>query len=180
MSANQENFRIWYARVLEYLSKDGHAGFAMLMIAFPILERYLREKSGVHEGNLNDKSYDELRAVFPMLVDKKMASDFWHVYRNGLLHQVTMSQQNRAGLRMPDGWLSGDAEMISVDGSGSFWVHPAKFSFRVIEVIDADFATFEGAHSVNHPLPVVHHAMGATATPTLAYTTFTAPPTGTP
>jgi hypothetical protein len=160
MNTSLDNFRLWYSRVLSVLSKDGDAGFVILMTAFPLLERYLREKSGVHEGNLRrdlgQSFYTHLRVIFPALIDNVQAENFWQVYRNGILHHVTLSQQNQRGVRMPNGWLSGSADMITVDSLGDFWVHPAKFSQKVVEMIEADFGTFEGASSVNHPFPSIH------------------------
>jgi hypothetical protein len=155
MSNNLDNFRCWYSRILDILYEDEHAGFVILMIAFPLLERYLREKSGDHEGNLTDEFYNELRHIYPALTDRSIASTFWQVYRNGILHQVTLSQANRKGIHMPEGWLSSGVEMITIGSFGEFWVHPMKFSRRVVETIESDFATFEGQSSDNHPLPVV-------------------------
>lgn len=122
------------------------------MISFPLIERYLREKSGVHEGQLNDSFYSELQTIFPALADQETAKQFWHVYRNGLLHQVTLSLKDRKGIKMPTGWLHQDVDLLSIDTSGDFWVHPTKFAKKVIEVIENDFATFEGCHSNSHPL----------------------------
>ena len=49
---HHDNFRAWFSKILEGLYSVQDAGFPILMISFPLLERYLREKSGVHEGNL--------------------------------------------------------------------------------------------------------------------------------
>lgn len=125
------------------------------MISFPLLERYLREKSSVHEGNLTDLFYSELQIIFPSLNSQDIAKQFWHVYRNGLLHQVTLSQKNSKGMKMPTGWLHKQVDLLTIDKSGDFWVHPVKFSKKVIEVIENDFSIFEGQHSPNHPLPKV-------------------------
>ncbi|MEE8329333.1 MAG: hypothetical protein V3R54_05325, partial [Thermodesulfovibrionia bacterium] len=94
MNKNLDNFRVWYSKILEALYLKENAGFVILMISFPLLERYLREKSGVHEGNLNDSFHSELQTIFPVLTSQEIAKQFWHVYRNGLLHQVTLSQKN--------------------------------------------------------------------------------------
>jgi len=126
------------------------------MVAFPLLERYLREKSGVHEGEKNDSFYKELVSVFPELTSQNYARHFWQVYRNGLLHQVTVSQKNKKGIKMPDGWVSNDVAVVSKDSNGDFWVHPSKFAKRVIDTIEKDFATFEAQHSPGYPLPTVH------------------------
>src|SRR5665213_484930 len=118
MPTHLHNFRCWYSGILDSLYTNGNAGFVILMVAFPLLERYLREMSGVNEGELTDRFYDELRRVFPVIPDNSIARQFWQVYRNGLLHQVTLSQQNRRGLRMPEGWLSGNVAAITIDASG--------------------------------------------------------------
>ncbi len=61
MDNNLNNFRSWYSNILHDLYSKQDAGFIILMISFPLLERYLREKSGVHEGNLTDSFYSELQ-----------------------------------------------------------------------------------------------------------------------
>lgn len=155
MNIHHDNFRAWYSRILEGLYSIQDAGFPILMISFPLLERYLREKSGVHEGNLNDSFYSELQKIFPTLTNLDLAKQFWHVYRNGLLHQVTLSRQDRKGIQMPIGWLHKDSDILIIDAGGNFKVHPVKLSKKVIEVIENDFATFEGQNSPHHPLPKV-------------------------
>ena len=156
MNTNRDNFRAWYSKVLDGLYSDQNAGFVILMISFPLLERYLREKSSVHEGKLNASFYSELQRIFPVITTQETAKQFWQVYRNGLLHQVTLSLKNKKGIQMPAGWLHQDVDLLKIDGSGNFWVHPAKFAKIVIEVIENDFETFEGQHSDSHPLPRVH------------------------
>lgn len=157
MTKHADNFKLWFSEPLNTLYANPHAGFAILMVTIPLLERYLREKSFVYEGEkLGDPFYDELRHIFPTLPDNTVARDFWHVYRNGLLHQGTLSQRNRRGLRMPDGWVSRRSQAVEIDRDGDFSVHPAEFAKTVIRAIEADFSTFEGPHSFNHPLPVGH------------------------
>jgi hypothetical protein len=153
MSTNHDNFNLWYADILDGLYHNGDAGFAILIIALPLLERYLREKSGVHEGNLDSNFYSELRMVFPALKDEATAQEFWHVYRNGLLHQVTLSQKNKRGVSMPEAWLSSKVAAVEIGQNGDFWVHPAKFAKLVVSTIKRDFTIFEGESSPNHPLP---------------------------
>ena len=156
MDCHKKNFEVWYKAILEWLYSNRDAGFVILMVAFPLLERYLREKSRVQDRNLNNGSYNELASVFPELKSQKDARNFWHVYRNGLLHQVAFSKKNRKGIKLPDGWVSNDVAAISKDSNGDFWVHPAEFAKRVIDTIEKDFATFEAQHSPDHPLPSVH------------------------
>ncbi len=157
MDCHKKNFEDWYKAILEGLYSNPNAGFVILMVAFPLLERYLREKSGVHEGSRNDSFHKELAAVFPELKSQKDPPHFWQVYRNGLLHQVTFSKRkNRQGIKLPDGWVSNKGAAVSIDSNGDFWVHPSQFAKRVIDTIEKDFPTFEGQHSPDHPLPSVH------------------------
>ena len=156
MSDHFHNFKCWHKEVLESLYSNENAGFVLLIATFPLLERYLREKSGAHENKtLPPAFYAELRKILPALPDDDVADQFWHVYRNGLLHQVTLSMGKRKSIKPPIGWLGSKAEILTLDPSGNFWVHPVKFARKVIKVIEADFATFEGTHSTNHPLPLV-------------------------
>jgi hypothetical protein len=56
MKDDYHNFVRWFKEPLRRLYKDPHAGFAIVMLSLPILERYLREKSGVREQpNLDDR-----------------------------------------------------------------------------------------------------------------------------
>lgn len=164
MTNNLDNFRSWYSNILEELYSRQDAGFVILMISFPLLERYLREKSGVHEGNLNDTFYNELQTIFPALTSQELAKQFWQVYRNGLLHQVSLSMKDKKGIQMPSSWLHKEAEILSIGKSGDFWVHPVKFAKKVIEIIENDFTTFEGPHSTSHPLPRIHPITLGTST----------------
>jgi hypothetical protein len=47
MSDSRENFDAWFVNVLESLYPRREAGFVILMIAFPLLERYLRQRVGL-------------------------------------------------------------------------------------------------------------------------------------
>jgi hypothetical protein len=118
---------------------------------FPLLERYLRQWVGLpaEDDRINNpRFYDELRKLFPALHDRNQAQDFWQVYRNGLLHQGTFSQQ-----RVISGLASHDiAETISIDQNGNFCVHPVLFAKRVLEQIANDFSTFEGTSTAAPPL----------------------------
>lgn len=152
MNTHHENFRAWYADVLKSIYPLREAGFAILMIAFPLLERYLRQKLQLPaQATLNDSFYDELIQLFPQLQDRTTAKNFWQVYRNGILHEVTLSKQNRRGNLMPLGSLSHDKAMVSLESDGSFWIHPVLFSQHVVQTIENDFSVFEG--TATSPLP---------------------------
>lgn len=155
MSTCRENYESWFKGVVQLLHKDGNAGLAILMITIPLLERYLREKSGIYEGQLNDDFYSEFIVVFPQLTNPKHGAEVWHIFRNGLLHQVTLSRGKRNGDAMQPGWLSYDGPALFRDVSGVYCINPRKFADEIFRVIDSDFETFEGRNSVNHPMPIV-------------------------
>ncbi len=156
MTSDYDNFKSWFADVLVKLFPDRNNGFAILMIAFPLLERYIRQKVGLTpKQDLSDDSIDELLKLYPELKSRQVARQFWQVYRNGLLHEVTLSRTNRKGSTMPVGWISHDRQIISIEPDGSFWIHPVIFAERVIEAINADFTTFQGHSSTTSALPIV-------------------------
>src|SRR5882672_9726649 len=140
--ANIDNYRSWFKEPIERLYADGHGGFAVLILTIPLLERYLREKSGVHEGDLNTRFYDEFLKLFPKLGTRDVAKEFWQVYRNGLLHQVTMSKAYRSGINVRPGWITAQSDAITVD-AGGFLCDPRGFAVTVLAAVEANFATFE-------------------------------------
>jgi hypothetical protein len=143
MSTDYDNFKSWYVDVLTKLFPDREAGFAILMISFPLLERLLRNRAGLLPGrNLVEPFYAELLVLFKELQTTDTAKEFWNIYRNGLLHQVSMSRQKINGDILPIGWLSHDKPGITVDDRGSFWIHPVDFAKKVIDEINADFDSF--------------------------------------
>jgi hypothetical protein len=132
MPTPREHFDSWFVKVLESLYQKHDAGFVIMMTVFPLLERYLRQRSGIPGENvrLNDKFFEELRGIFPKLGDASQARAFWQVYRNGLLHQGTFSQQETVyyGLASHD-----IPETIVIDKTtGNFVVHPVRFAKEVL------------------------------------------------
>ncbi len=157
MATDFENFKSWYSEILTKLYPNRDSGFSILMIVFPILERYLRHKNGLgHKENLTDGCMAELRNIFPALPTIEVALKFWNVFRNGILHQVTLSRENRSGTLMPEGWLSHDIDTaISIEPDGRFLIHPVNFSKQIVEKIESDFATFEKGSAFSTKLPKV-------------------------
>ncbi len=168
MKEHQDNFLKWFKEPLTALYGNEHAGFVILMISIPLLERYLREKSGVHEGELNSQFYGAFLGVFPTAQNHEVAKKFWQVYRNGLLHQVTLSRQDRKGRIMPNAGVHESApELEYRNADDEFTVSPRKFSETVLKAIEADFLVFLGSGSPNHPPAEVSQATGISGYPGL-------------
>jgi hypothetical protein len=159
LSVEVGNFRSWFVEVLTGLYEQPNAGFAILMIAFPILERYLRQKVRIASGvDLDDRAYDELARLFPELRDKDSARRVWHVFRHGILHQTTFSSRTKRGKALPAGVLSHEVARLEIDANGTLLVNAVDFSKRVIEIVEADFATYVGAGGGSAlPLPTVSY-----------------------
>jgi hypothetical protein len=81
---------------------------------------------------------------------------FWQVYRNGFLHQATLSLHNSKGVALPAGSLTHDVTApVTIEANGSFVLHPKLFSEQIVRTIKADFATFVGIGMPTPQLPTV-------------------------
>ena len=161
-----EDFKSWFVESLKPLRTNGHAGFIFVLIAFPLLERYLRGKSGCPEGQtLTQRFFSNLGTLFPRISGKE--NDFWNCYRNGLLHQVTFPKakltKNGIWVGLPEAGLSGhDKGPVYYDlASNQFFLNPLAFFDLVTSTILADFPPYESAGSANYRLPqAVEHETG--------------------
>ena len=150
MTEDENYFRKWFVDVLEPLRDKGDAGFVFAVVSLPLLERYLREKSDAGQAStLPQEFFDELGALFPDIAGKER--DFWHCYRNGLLHQAAFSKA-KIGKRievMSNAALSGyDIRPVYFDiSSDTFYLNPMTFFDRVTTTILSDFATYMGSLS---------------------------------
>ncbi|HRI39984.1 MAG TPA: hypothetical protein PLO50_15620 [Nitrospira sp.] len=156
MSDHFANFKSWYTEVLAKLYTDRNTGLVVFMISFPLVERYLRQKSGLDPNqDLSNQFMNEFRKIFPVLRDDAMARQFWNVYRNGFLHQAALSRSTRRGA-LPAGALTHDiSDAIKLERDGSFLVNPVLFSQRIVREIEEDFSTFVGANSTAPAFPTV-------------------------
>jgi hypothetical protein len=156
------DFDLWFAKHIDHLNADPHGGFAVLMIAIPLLERYLREKSGSHEGNLSTAFYVEFSKLFPT-VPSTVVDQFWHCYRNGLLHQATFSKKPHKSRPAPGIWITSRSaahpDIINFDSTQNvFHLLPKEFTEKVVATIRSDFATYQAPGSPSHPPPTVRPA----------------------
>jgi hypothetical protein len=181
------NFKAWYADVLEGLHANRNAGIPAFMITLPLLERYLRLKSGLTPQDDVDSTFRaNLIALFPALLDDQVARDFWTVFRHGFLHQATLSWKTRGGDDLPAARLTHDVPDPVRIGSDGFTVNPVSFSRAVISAIEQDFNTFVGQASDAPPLlkvsqhpdpakPAGYSAPGTSMTPPIIVSTSSRP-----
>lgn len=146
---DEERFDLWFKQPIVSLMDNKDAGFALLMLSFPILERYLRRKLNITEDNLCSHFYDQLVWVFPGLDSPFNARQFWKAYRHGLMHQATV--------QAPEGkfvFVHNDVNVAYVSDDGKeFWVSPKHLAARVLQIIEDDLPTFES--SGKQPLATV-------------------------
>jgi len=158
---HRANFKSWYVDVLEGMYANQNSGIAVFIITLPLLERYLRLKSGMtpkDDVSAKREFRENLGAMFPALRDDQTALNFWTVFRHGFLHQTTLSLETRKGLDLPIGRLTHHPvqDSVRVETDGSFTVNPVSYSRTVVSVIEGDFVTFVGKDSDAPPLPKVH------------------------
>jgi hypothetical protein len=154
----QLQFKKWYVEILNGLYPNRDAGFALLMIVFPLLERYLRGKHSIPLGGSIGKGGEAgLLIIFPELKTKRNAGAFWKVYRHGLLHQVTLFTKNIVGSSLPACRITHDIPIeIAIEADGTYTLNPVLFAKKVIELILSDFDTFKNEQKASiYPLPSV-------------------------
>jgi hypothetical protein len=151
-------FKQWFREPIEFLIAKEHTGFAVMMIAIPLIERLLRRRCKIGDQHWTDAFYDELYRVFPSLGDGAGAREFWQAFRNGILHQATLSLKGPRGAEfsgtvgfkaLPPGtpiMLQRSPEHLSC------WVDPVAFARSVLNEVENDFQTFQEAEPEKHPI----------------------------
>ena len=153
MKMDETQFRKWYVEILEDLYQK-EAGFPIMLIALPILERYLREETGIGENTLDDRFFNGLIGVFQEIKEINKAKQFWHTYRNGLLHQVTFSLRNMKNQTMPPSCIRFDQdEPVVYDENDRVSVNPILFAKKIVDKVLANYKCMNGSRSPNHPIP---------------------------
>jgi hypothetical protein len=165
-ATTRDNFEAWFGAPLAKLMADQDSGFAVVMIVFPLLERYLR---AVTKAEPNSTAFNRaLLNVLPELTDEKGANMFWAIYRHGILHNVALSRETHG--------LSHAKPVVEVWPNGRVWMNPNLFAERVLAAIRADFTRFE----IGVPLPQAQRVVeGIEGTPTyVSYLGTSMPPSG--
>ena len=159
MNANKENFLKWFKQPLEQLYSNSDAGFAVMVISLPLLERYLREKSKTFEAtSVSLQFHRDLIKLFPVLSSEEFAKKFWESCRHGLLHQVTFRQKTASDPAID---LTGGIKEFEYDAKqNAIRLNPFWFSKKIVETIESDFSTFEGLNSSRHKLPQISQGIG--------------------
>jgi hypothetical protein len=140
------------------MNANPDGAFAVMMLTLPLAERYFREKVGIGDATLNSAFHLEFANAFN--INEQISRDFWQVYRNGLMHQATLSKVNRNGITMPRGLMTlktaATPHSINFDSTtNEFAVLPKELSEEVIKIIRNDFLTFESQGNVRNPAPIV-------------------------
>jgi hypothetical protein len=149
-SDNRANFEVWFGSKLTPLIADPGAGFIVAMVAFPLLERYLRRKSGAKPSTKEFRA--ALLHIFPELGRAAVAQQFWESYRHGLLHNVVLNMESHG--------LSYNKPILEIAPGNVIWMNPGKFMERVLTTIRGGFETFEEPRA--SPLPQVFKIPGTT------------------
>jgi hypothetical protein len=78
MATTQDYFNEWFRDVLRDLYKDSRAGFVVVITSIALLERYLRQRSGLSpkDKKLTKKFRTEFRILFPQIPDGDVAKAF--------------------------------------------------------------------------------------------------------
>jgi hypothetical protein len=167
MTNSQADFRKWFVDSLSPLRPSGDTGFIFLLVAIPILERYLRRKSRCPDGQeLNEAFFNELSKFLGEISGRER--DFWSCYRNGLLHHVTFAQakwmkKEKEWRELPKAAISGhDPRPVYFDqAKNEFYVNPIAFFDLLTIAVLADFATYESDGDIRYSLLSTRDPLGA-------------------
>jgi hypothetical protein len=162
MATSEVDFRKWFVESLAPLRTNCDAGFIFVFVAFPLLERYLRRKSGSPDGeNLTPAFFNHLALLFNEIADNEHL--FWDCYRNGLLHQATFPQakldkKTRIWTSLPGAGISGydPRPVYFLPETRQFFLNPISFFDVVTQAILSDFATYEKSATTHYSLPSIY------------------------
>ena len=141
-----KDYRHWFVNIVKDMYPKRDAGLVILITAFPLLERYIREKADIlPTENFLKKGGEALFKIFPELLSTDNAEKFWKIFRHGLLHQVTFFSRDIRGIALPGSCVTHDIPVvINVEADGVFVLHPVLFAKRVLDLIESDFEMFRG------------------------------------
>ncbi len=164
------NFHQWIRAPIRKLLPTKHAGFALAMIAFPVLERWIRGKVGIRDLPLRNNALDrfsaELAAQFESLRDPANGSfphaahAFWQAFRNGILHQATFSRKpiKVSGVEALPVFCAfvprTGVPIITKHSPRTFILDPYAFAEAVLSIVEEDFTAYKAAEPKHHRLAI--------------------------
>ena len=126
-----DRFNTWFAKPIAKLKElpEGDGGYAALMIALPLYERYIIGKLKLnHEATDEDSIKKEIAADLGL--DDVQRSIFWDMCRNGFMHGA-MAKAGRTQFLVSDRF--GEIPVFGkLDGHPCVCLDPWKFAERVI------------------------------------------------
>jgi len=155
----KENFKKWFVGTIDLLCKEEFAGIPLLMISFPLFERYAEAIN----KNIFQAFCEDFR-----LHNKKEAIIVWKTFRNGILHSASFNTEvdlieydeyksieliNQCGVKDD---ISKEVQ-IEQDKAGqwSVFISPVKFARKVIKLVLNNFEMFYKANEKLCPLSSV-------------------------
>lgn len=164
------NFHQWIRAPIRKLLPTKHAGFALAMIAFPVLERWTRGKVGIKsrllKGPAGDRFYAELAVQFQSLRDPAdgtfphLAHAFWQAFRNGILHQTTFSRTpiKVLGVETLPVFCAfvprTGVPILTTHSTRTFILDPYAFAEAVVSIVEKDFSAYKAAEPKHHRLAI--------------------------
>lgn len=161
MIDNKDDFIAWFSNQLRPLYEERNAGLIILLVVFPLLERYVRNRSQIKSSDplVCEVGKLELLRIFPELQRSEVAGHFWEIFRHGLLHQVTFFPEKKAKhpklpIPLPASRITHDIPVVfAIEPDGSFTLHPALFAERILTIIESNFEIFVGNPLSSGPFP---------------------------
>ncbi|HLX64481.1 MAG TPA: hypothetical protein VKX17_24620 [Planctomycetota bacterium] len=134
----------WYIEPLRAMNV-GRQGFLILMVLFPLYEKYLRIKEGMgDEGFGKGKPViDRIRKELEFATIDE-AFGFWQDIRNGLLHRaIPKAVYYKLGLQVPGPAIE--------SCPGGFLINPFELRDRILSIIEADMSIWDNDSTVQLP-----------------------------
>lgn len=132
-----ERFDGWFVKPIEKLKKlpGGDGGFAAMMIAIPLYERYIVGKLKL-EGRPTGEEEIRNEIAADLRLNDHQRSVFWEIFRNGFMHQA----MPKAGKTE---WVVSDKygelpEFKTYQGCSYVCLDPWKFVNRVLDKFKQD------------------------------------------
>ncbi len=132
-----ERFEGWFIKPIEKLKEldNGDGGFAALMIAIPLYERYISGKLKL-DGRAESDENKKTEIAADLKLSDHQRSIFWSIFRIGFMHQAMPKAGNT-------GWVVsqtyGELPEFKTQGNRTFvCLDPWKFAARLLNKFKKD------------------------------------------